>query len=55
MVHVPVPLSIVTVALVTPAATLCVPSEQTDELLASTDSTTVSPEVDSAPTGNVLL
>ncbi len=42
MVQVPVPLNIVTVALVTPPATLGVPSEQTPVLLESTDNVTVS-------------
>jgi hypothetical protein len=55
MVQVPVPLSIVTVALVTPLATLGVPCEQTLVLFASTDSVTVRPELESAATGNVLL
>jgi hypothetical protein len=54
MVQVPVPLNIVTVALVTPPATLEVPSEQTDVLVESTDNTTVSPDVDCAATGNML-
>jgi hypothetical protein len=55
MVQVPVPLNIVTVALVTPPATLGVPGEQTPVLLESTDKVTVSPEVAWAATGNVLL
>jgi hypothetical protein len=55
MVQVPVPLNIVTVALVTPPATPGVPNAQTEELGESTDNVTVSPELDCAPTGNVLL
>ena len=55
IVQVPVPLSIVTVALVTPPDTLCVPNEQTNKLDESSDNVTVSPEVDCAATGNVLL
>jgi hypothetical protein len=55
MVQVPAPLSIVTVALVIPPATLGVPNEQTDVLPESIDNVTVSPEVDCAATGNVLL
>jgi hypothetical protein len=45
----------VTVALVTPLATLGVPSEQTPVLLPSTDRVTVSPESDCAPTVKALL
>ena len=54
MVQIPVALSIATVALVTPPATLGGPSEQTDALPASTDSVTVNPEVDCAATVNAL-
>ena len=54
MVQVPLPLSMVTVALVTPPVTLELPSEQMDVLFESIDSVTVSPEVDCAATGNVL-
>ncbi len=54
MVQVPATLSIVTVALVTPPATLGVPNEQTDVLPASTDNATVNPEVDCAATVNAL-
>jgi hypothetical protein len=43
-----------TTALVTPLATLGVPTEQTDVLPASTDNATVSPEVDCAATVNAL-
>jgi hypothetical protein len=52
--QVPVPLVIVTVALVTPLVVLCAPSEQTDVLVESTDNTTANPDVDSAATGNML-
>jgi hypothetical protein len=43
-----------TTALVTPLATLGVPSEQTPMLLESTAKETVSPEVDWAATVNAL-
>jgi hypothetical protein len=55
MEQVPVPLNIVTVALVTPPAVLDVPSEHTDVLPEPSDSVTVNPEVDCAATGKVLL
>src|ERR1700721_2752528 len=54
MVQEPVPLSIVTVALVIPPATLDVPMAQTDVLAEFSDSVTVNPDVDCAATGNVL-
>jgi hypothetical protein len=54
MVQVPEPLSIVTVALVTPPNTLGAPSEQTDVLPEPTDNVTVSPEVDCAATVKLL-
>jgi len=54
MVQVPVLVSIVTVALVTPPTVVRVPSEQTPLLPASTDNPTFSPEVESAATGKVL-
>ena len=51
----PVPLSIVTVELVTPPDTIADPNEQTVVLAASTDSVTANPEVDCAATGKALL
>ena len=45
----------VTVALVTPPAMLGAPNEQTEVLVEFTDNVTVSPEVDCAATGKVLL
>ena len=55
IVQVPVPLSMVTVALVTPPAMLDAPSEQTEVLDEFTDNDTGNPEVDCAATGKVLL
>jgi hypothetical protein len=50
MTQVPLALVIVTVALVTPPATLGTPSEQIPVLPLSTDNATVNPEVDCAVT-----